>query len=347
MWKVYPSALNTSIEAAARLDSETRMSATLEDPPVIETPVEEIQPIVEVKPLKKYGLLSRMFVNDKRLSKLSFDKIDWINLGGIASLHLLALGAFFVPFTWAAFNTSMVLWWLTGGLGICLCYHRLLTHRSFQTSKPMEYFLVIMGVLNWQGPPIRWVGGHRLHHKHSDTDDDPHTPHHGFGWSHVLWCFTRDECGRNARDAAKDLQRDPGLMFIDKWHSIPQFILAGILFTVGHFWQDAGLTWVIWGVGVRTVFVYHVTWFVNSAAHTWGYRTFQTDDGSRNTWWVALVSFGEGWHNNHHAQQRSAAHGMRWWEVDLTWWTILAMEKLGLATEVVRPKLPRETIVVR
>lgn len=265
-------------------------------------------------------------------------KFDWINFLGIISLHALAVGAFFVQFSWWAFGLTMFLWWLTGGLGICLCYHRLLTHRSFKTSKPVEYFLTILGTLNWQGPPIKWVGGHRLHHKHSDTDEDPHSPHHGFTWSHILWCFTEDPQGRPARDAAKDLARDKGLAFIDRWHAVPQLILAGLLYAVGELTLNQGLSFVVWGIGVRSVIVYHVTWFVNSASHTWGYRRFDTEDDSKNNWWVALLSFGEGWHNNHHGEQRSAAHGMKWYELDPTWWTIWAMEKVGLAKEVVRPK---------
>jgi stearoyl-CoA desaturase (delta-9 desaturase) len=138
------------------------------------------------------------------------------------------------------------------------------------------------------------------------------------------------------------MQRDKIMMAIDRFFILPQLALAAALFGLG-WWTlgswTGGAGWVIWAVAVRTVFLYHATWFVNSAAHTWGYRNFETDDGSRNNWWVALISFGEGWHNNHHAQHRSAAHGMRRWEIDPTWWMILLMEKVGLARRVVRPKL--------
>jgi stearoyl-CoA desaturase (delta-9 desaturase) len=143
-----------------------------------------------------------------------------------------------------------------------------------------------------------------------------------------------------ARDAAKDLQRDPVMAAIDRWFWVPQVVLAAVLLGVG--WAIGGWTlgvsWVVWGVALRTVVVFHITWFVNSAAHTWGYQNFQTTgEHSTNLWWVALISFGEGWHNNHHAHPRSAAHGLRWYEVDMTYLTILALSWLGLARDVKKP----------
>ncbi len=266
-------------------------------------------------------------------------KLAWSNTLGIGAMHLGCLAAPFF-FSWSAVGVSLFLWWLAGGLGICLCYHRLLTHRSFKTPKPVEYFLTILGTLCWQGGPIRWVGGHRIHHKHSDHDEDPHTPCHGFNWSHILWALTADPPEKNPRDAAKDLSRDPVMAAIDKYHYVPQFVLAAILYAAG------GWAWVVWGVCVRTVFTYHATWFVNSACHTWGYRSHATDDDSTNNWWVALLSFGEGWHNNHHAVQRAAAHGRKWYELDLTYLTIKAMAAFGLASQIVRAD-PPEPIVIR
>ncbi len=273
--------------------------------------------------------------------------INWSTSLGIGLMHVVALAAF-IPglFHWSALLLVPIIYYLAGGLGICLCYHRLLTHRSFQTSKPVEYFLTILGTLSWQGGPIRWVGTHRIHHAESDGPDDPHSPQHGFTWSHIFWCFYKWPDGRDPFHVTRDLQRDKFLVLIDKYFYIPQFFLAAILFALGWWvlgdtlggWQG-GLCWVVWGVAVRTVFTYHATWFVNSASHTWGYRNFKTGDGSKNNWWVALLSFGEGWHNNHHAQQRSAAHGMRWWEIDTTWWVILLMEKLRIAKRVVRPNV--------
>lgn len=254
-----------------------------------------------------------------------------ISVLAIGGLHVGCLLAPFT-FTWGALGVAVLLWWATGALGICLCYHRLLTHRSFKTPKAVEYALTVLGTLNWQGGPMEWVGTHRLHHAHSETDEDPHSPRHGFNWSHALWCLVKhndyDPCS-----AARDLARDPVMVLLDRYHYVPQALLAALLFALG------GWPWVVWGVCVRVVFTYHATWFVNSAAHTWGYRNFETDDDSRNNWWVSVLAFGEGWHNNHHALQRSARHGMRWWEIDLTYLTIQAMSLVGLAWSVVTPDI--------
>ncbi|MCC6909476.1 MAG: fatty acid desaturase [Phycisphaerales bacterium] len=275
--------------------------------------------------------------------KFSWKYLDWPVFAAILALHVGCVAAFVLPFRWEMLGLALVLWWICGGLGICLCYHRLLTHKSFKTPDVVKYFLTILGNLNWQGSPIHWVGIHRLHHHHSDEEHDPHSPRHGFTWAHILWCMVKDPNGNHARAAARDLQRDKVMAFLDRYYFVPQFILAGLLFVAGAWnwgggwsWQY-GLAWVVWGVCIRTVFVYHSTWFVNSASHTWGYRNFQTTDNSRNTWWVSILGFGEGWHNNHHALQRSAAHGMRWWEFDLTYLTIRLMALLGLAWDVVTP----------
>ncbi len=269
--------------------------------------------------------------------------LHWGNITCMAIMHGFALLAF-VPafFHWTGLALVPVMFYLAGGLGLCLGYHRLLTHRSFQTPKIVEYALTTLGTLSWQGSPVQWVGTHRIHHTESDGEHDPHSPQHGFTWSHIFWCFFKHPDGRDPLDVTRDLQRDKVMMFLDRFFFVPQIVVAAALFGLG-WWAlgswTGGACWVVWGAAVRTVLIYHATWFVNSAAHTWGYRNFNTADGSKNNWWVALISFGEGWHNNHHAQQRSAAHGMRWWEIDPTWWVILLMEKVRLAKRVVRPRL--------
>lgn len=255
------------------------------------------------------------------------DEMLWGNVIAIGALHVGALMAPFF-FSWSAVGVAVLLWWISGGLGICMGYHRLLTHRSFETPKVVEYALTVFGNLTWQGSPIRWVGTHRMHHRDSDTEGDPHSPQHGFSWAHTFWCLMEDPMGRDPRELAKDMQRDRVHVLLDRYFWVPQILLAVLLYSLG------GWPWVIWGICVRTVFSYHATWFVNSAAHTWGYRNFETLENSHNTWWVALVSFGEGWHNNHHAFARSARHGLRWWEVDLTYMTIKVMKTLGLAKNV-------------
>lgn len=272
-------------------------------------------------------------------TRFSLARLDPTAVIAIGVLHLGCIAAPFF-FSWSGVALFVALWWVCGGLGVCLCYHRLLTHRSFKTPKWFEYFLTILGTANWQGGPVKWVGEHRIHHKHSDGEHDPHSPKHGFNWAHMFWAICKNEPGYEPRDAAKDLLRDPVMAFIDKHHYVWQFLIAAVLFGAGLAiggWQ-LGVSWVVWGVCVRTVFTYHATWFVNSAAHTWGYRNYETDDDSRNNWWVAILSFGEGWHNNHHATQRSAAHGHKWYEFDITYLTIRAFGLVGLARDIVKPK---------
>ncbi|MCC5828142.1 MAG: fatty acid desaturase [Phycisphaeraceae bacterium] len=272
---------------------------------------------------------------------IEWNNLNWTVVIAIAALHAVAVAAVLpMFFSWSGLVLFLVLGWLTGGIGITLCYHRLLTHRSFRTPRWFEYLLTLCACLAWQGGPVEWVGVHRLHHKHSDDDHDPHSPKHGFTWSHILWMLRREIEGIRAHEAARDLLRDPVMRRIDRWFWVPQIVLAGLLLGVG-WWIGGwmlGLSWVIWGVALRTVVVFHVTWFVNSASHTWGYQNFkETGDDSTNLWWVALLSFGEGWHNNHHAHPRSAAHGMRWFEFDLTWQTIRLLSWVGLARDIHRP----------
>lgn len=265
---------------------------------------------------------------------------------GMLLLHMLAAAAVFPAFfSWSGVFCFVLLYWVSGGLGITLCYHRLLTHRSFKTPQWVRALLTSFGCLAWQGSPLVWVGTHRFHHKHSDTELDPHTPLHGFSWAHMLWVLSRVPQGFCAKDQVKDLERESMMQWFDRYWWVPQLMVMLVLFVLGTIADDMmlGLSWVVWGVGVRTVFVFHVTWFVNSAAHTWGYQNFtQTGDHSRNLWWVALLSFGEGWHNNHHHNQRSAAHGMRWFEFDITYWTIRLMSLCRLASDVQEPhEVPR------
>ncbi len=281
---------------------------------------------------------------------IQWSNLHWTVIIGIAGIHLLAfLAVLPMFFSWTGLILCVVLFWLTGGVGITLCYHRLLTHRSFKTPKWFEYVLAIIGTLAWQGGPVEWVGVHRLHHKHADTDHDPHSPTHGFTWSHIFWTLHRKLEGISAVDAAKDLQRDAGHRWINRLFFVPQLVLALGLFGLG--WLISGWVFgasmVIWGVALRTVLVFHITWFVNSASHTWGYQNYKdTGDQSTNLWWVALLGFGEGWHNNHHAHPRSAAHGLRWFEFDLTYWTIRFLALIGLASDLKMPephKMPGAT----
>lgn len=261
-------------------------------------------------------------------------KLNWGVLTGIVLLHL---GVLLAPlaFTWKAFWTFVVLQGLTGWLGVTLCYHRMLTHRSFQSPKWLEYLLTYCAALAMQGGPVHWVATHRIHHAFSDRPQDPHSPKRGFWWAHMLWLFVYDEVLDHPTKYfryAPELARDPVHQFLNKTFVLQNVLLAALLFAVG------GWPCVVWGIFVRTVFVYHCTWLVNSAAHIWGYQSYQTNEGSRNNWWVAFLTYGEGWHNNHHAYPSSAAHGLRWWEFDLTYLTIRLLAFLGLAEKIRLPQ---------
>jgi stearoyl-CoA desaturase (delta-9 desaturase) len=216
-------------------------------------------------------------------------------------------------------------------------YHRLLTHRSFRTPRAVEYALTSLGVLANQGGPLQWVAVHRIHHRHSDAEGDPHSPRDGLWWAHFLWWMPHapalDDAARYERYVA-DLAKDPVHRFIQRHHGVLPPALAGLLFGAGEAWGGEGLGWVVWGVFVRTALLYQATWLVNSATHLWGYRTYPTRDRSTNLWWVALIALGEGWHNNHHAFPRSARHGLRWWEVDVTYGAIRLLGLAGLATRI-------------
>jgi stearoyl-CoA desaturase (delta-9 desaturase) len=247
---------------------------------------------------------------------------------------------------WSDLAVLAVMYVLTG-YGVTLGFHRLLTHRSFQTFKPVEYTLAALGSMAVQGPVMSWVADHRKHHAHTDKEGDPHSPHgHGGGirgalsglwYAHMGWLF--DRAGQAPPERyAKDLYEDPGMRAIDK--SFPALVLAGFVLPFGLGWLIGGtltdgLTGALWGGAVRIFLLHHVTWSINSVCHFFGTRRFAVDDHSTNVFWLSLLSFGESWHHNHHAFPRSAVHGLRWWEIDPTAWAVRAMKRAKLAWNVV------------
>lgn len=255
--------------------------------------------------------------------------INWVNTLFFAGVHIGAVFAFLpIFFSWKAVGVALLLYWITGGLGITLGLHRLVTHRSFQAPKWLEYLLMLFGTLACQGGPIEWVGTHRLHHLHSDKENDPHDSNQGFWWSHMGWLIYHRSDISDLPRVTKDIAKDPVYQFLEKYMILLQVALGIGLLLWG------GWSFVFWGVFVRIVWVWHCTWLVNSATHKFGYRSHESGDRSTNCWWVALLVFGEGWHNNHHAFQYSARHGLEWWEIDLTWMTIQILEFVGLAKNV-------------
>ncbi len=261
---------------------------------------------------------------------------EWSVIVYFIGLHLAAL-TILLPgtFSWPAVGVMLFLHWLTGAVGITLGYHRLLAHRSFRASKWLEYAVAFCGTLAGQ-PVLYWVGYHRMHHRHSDTEADPHDSRKGFWWAHVGWMLVKP-AGESPpyQRYVKDIARDPVYRLLDRTCLLWQAPLGLALFAVG------GWPFVIWGIFVRLVVVYHCTWLVNSAAHQFGYRANPTSDRSTNAWWVTLLTYGEGWHNNHHACPRSARHGLQRWELDPTWWMIKGLQAVGLVHDV-RLALPNQ-----
>jgi fatty-acid desaturase len=263
-------------------------------------------------------------------TNLRWGSVHWVIVGWMVLMHAGALAAPFF-FTWQAVGVALALHWLTCSIGICLCYHRMLTHRSFKLKTPSKFFVLLSAAISGEGSPIRWTMVHRIHHAQSDHPGDPHSPLEGKWWSHILWMFMNQD--KEIEQAANrqyvpDLLKDPLVMFFEKTYFFWILASAGVLYAVG------GLPMLLWGLCVRMVFAYHSTWFVNSATHLWGYRNYETTDESRNLWWVAILSYGEGWHNNHHAHPRVARAGHRWWEFDPTWLVIKGLRGIGQATEV-------------
>ena len=262
---------------------------------------------------------------------------NWITGIALLAIHVGALLALFPAFfSWSGLVVAIVISNLTGALGVTLCYHRTLTHRALRMVRPLEYATAIMGALAFQGDPINWVATHRIHHAHADRRGDPHSIRRGLTWAHVSWLFRTNEnipTDQQAKRYTPDLWPDPVYQALRYLYVPMQIGLAALLFVLG------GWSWVVWGIFVRLVFTYHATWLVNSAAHAFGYRTYRTPDRSVNSWFVALVSWGEGWHNNHHAFPFSARHGLKLFEIDCTWWAIKLMAAVKLVDKVRFPTL--------
>jgi stearoyl-CoA desaturase (delta-9 desaturase) len=261
--------------------------------------------------------------------------INWTTTFFMGAFHVGAVIALFM-FGWKPFLLSIFLWWVAGSLGIGMGYHRLLTHRGYKTPKWVEYFLTTCGTLALEGGPIFWVATHRMHHQNTDKEGDPHSPREGGFWSHMGWIMTV-KAMHNKLDSllpyVPDLRKDKFHVWISEWHWVPLTFLGITLLVFG------GLPYLMWGIFMRTVFGLHSTWLVNSATHMWGSQRFMIGDDSTNSFWVAILTFGEGWHNNHHAVPQSARHGLAWYEVDPNWYGISGLRMLGLAWDISYPKV--------
>ena len=264
---------------------------------------------------------------------------NWTVILFMAAIHLLAVVALLPQFwSWTAIATLLILYWVTACLGVTIGYHRLLSHRSFRVPRWLERFFATCGALSCQHGPIDWVGLHRHHHKFSDTEADHHDSNKGFWWSHMGWMLEGVPAMAAVPRLTGDLAVDPYHRWLNRWFLMLQLPLAGLLFWIGTVTGAGGWALVLWGIPLRLVIVYHITWLVNSATHCWGSAVHDSGDNSKNNPWVAAFTFGEGWHNNHHAYPHSARHGFGPGQLDITWQHIRLLRALGLAKDV---RLPR------
>ncbi len=271
-------------------------------------------------------------------SATEVEGINWLTLTILVLFHAGALAALFL-FSWQRLVVMAVLYVLAINVGIGMCYHRLLTHRGYHTPKWVEYIMSVFATMSLEGGPIFWVSTHRVHHQMSDHEGDPHTPREGGWWAHAGWILFGAALHAQTETLARyspDLRRDRFHVWLSTYHWVPITVSALLLLAGGWIWGGPvnGIAMVLWGVLLRVTLGLHATWLVNSATHLWGSRRFETRDDSRNSWWVALLTGGEGWHNNHHAHPVSARHGLAWYEIDPNFWGIWLLGKIGLAKKI-------------
>ena len=286
--------------------------------------------------------------------------IHWEYIVPIVTIHLLAC-LVVLPwcFSWSGAIICMIGLPVFGTLGANLGYHRLLSHRSLSVPIWLERSLTTLALCSLEDTPSRWVSNHRLHHCHADNEPDPHSPRDGVAWSHMGWLFRRvpERRSLNFLDRyARDILADPFYRFLERhptaivWIYLSHLLFFGILgLTLGNIRGDnlssslqLAASWIVWGVFLRTVLVWHITWSVNSLTHLFGYQNYATGEDSRNNWLVALVAMGEGWHNNHHHDPASASTQHKWWEIDITYYIIVILRHLGLAKDVIQPRHLRQ-----
>jgi stearoyl-CoA desaturase (delta-9 desaturase) len=258
-----------------------------------------------------------------------WSKQQWISRTTYWGIHAACLLVLVTGTSVADLALCTGLYWLRM-FAITAGYHRYFAHRGYSTGRVFQFVLAVLGCLAVQKGPLWWAGGHRRHHRYSDRHGDLHSPRDGFWYAHQAWIFD----GRwddTELDRIRDFAKYPELLWLNRWHVVPPAILAVALFAFG------GLSALVWGFAVSTTLVWHCTYSINSLAHRWGSQRYDTGDDSRNNLWLALLTMGEGWHNNHHHFQASARNGFFWWEIDLTYYVLLGLEKLGIVWEL---KLP-------
>ena len=252
--------------------------------------------------------------------------------GGVAFwlVHLACIAALYTGVTWSALAVCVALFWLRM-FGVTAGYHRYFSHRSYKTSRPFQFVLALLGTLAVQKGVLWWAANHRQHHKYSDQEDDIHSPvQRGFWWSHVGWILAPDYEATQI-ERIPDMAKYPELRWLNDHYLVPPVALAVLLYLAG------GATWLVWGFFISTTVLWHSTFTINSLAHVWGRRRYETTDTSRNNLWLALLTMGEGWHNNHHRYMNSARQGFFWWEIDFSYYVLVALSWCGLVWDLHQP----------
>jgi len=254
-------------------------------------------------------------------------RVDWIRIVPFAVLHLGCLGVFRVGWSWPAVWVAVGLY-VVRMFAVTGFYHRYFSHQTFKTSRPWQFVFAVLGNSAAQRGPLWWAAHHRHHHRHSDTDRDRHSPHrHGVAWSHMGWFTTRANF-RSDLKMVPEFARYPELRFLDRFDIVVPVALAGLLYWVG------GGVMLVWGFFISTVAVFHATSLINSLAHMLGTRRYDTGDESRNSLLLAILTLGEGWHNNHHHYPAAARQGFRWWEIDVTYYGLWLLERLRVIRDL-------------
>jgi stearoyl-CoA desaturase (delta-9 desaturase) len=255
-------------------------------------------------------------------------------------IHVICFGALWTGWSWTAVGIAVALYWLRM-FAITAFYHRYFSHRTFRTHRAIQFAFALLGTSSAQRGPLWWAAHHREHHRHSDHEPDPHSPGwRGVLWSHTAWFLTEKGRATNWK-TIPDWRRFPELIWLDRYHLIGPFLLIATLFVAGALlgaWAPSlstgPLQLVVWGFGVSTVALYHASFTVNSVAHMLGSRRFATGDDSRNNWFLALITLGEGWHNNHHYYPGTVRQGFYWWEFDPAYWALRVMSWVGLVWDL-------------
>jgi stearoyl-CoA desaturase (delta-9 desaturase) len=273
---------------------------------------------------------------------------NWVMCVPFIGLHVACLAALFTGVNATALILLVATYFLKM-FGITAGYHRYFAHRAFKTSRLMQFVLAWLGCSAMQRGPLWWAAHHRSHHRHSDTPSDPHSPHEtSFWWAHIGWVMT-EESDHPPWESIQDFSRYPELRWVDRLHWMPGIVLAVVCYVIGAVaggwrgdWatflvQGPGWTSLVWGWLISTVLTYHATFSINSLSHLWGNRRYATDDDSRNNWFLALITMGEGWHNNHHHFQSAANQGFFWWEIDISFAVLRALQAVGLVWDLRMP----------